>query len=325
MVSDVKTAAGLAMTRRAAVSGGVLTGVSAFAMPGGSAQTGAGAAPVARTLMDRLQGTLAGSDLEKLADLMHPAVRTIAWTGTTELDVVGPSAYLATYLTPYLRENPQFRLTVTKVLSNGIELIAFYDASALVNGKTSVWSGCNVYLTDGERIVEQWIQQDLWWRSRSAQTVNSRIVMEQVERNFKEETTAANLAGMGLLMCYKNTMMPAPQRMAVLIPLLASDAVQTFWQPDGIAFFPDPHAIETSFDQIVLATTLNFWETVRRVVIIGNAIVLLQAPSGTVTLANNQQKFCAWYNCNILFFAAEKVKYLLFQEDILYRRSQLQI
>jgi len=260
MVSDVKTAAGLAMTRRAAVSGGVLTGVSAFAMPGGSAQTGAGAAPVARTLMDRLQGTLAGSDLEKLADLMHPAVRTIAWTGTTELDVVGPSAYLASYLTPYLRENTQFRMTVTKLLSNGIELIAFYDASALVNGKTSVWSGCNVYLTDGERIVEQWIQQDLWWRSRSAPTVNSRIVMEQVERNFKDETTAANLAGMGLLMCYKNTMMPAPQRMAVLIPLLASDAVQTFWQPDGIAFFPDPHAIETSFDQIVLVACFNQFE-----------------------------------------------------------------
>src|SRR5262249_41201300 len=101
MPSDVKMAAGVAMTRRLAVSGGVLAGVSAFAMPGGSAQTAAGAAPVARTLMDRLQGTLAGSDLEKLADLMHPAVRTIAWTGSTELDVVGASAYLASYLTPY--------------------------------------------------------------------------------------------------------------------------------------------------------------------------------------------------------------------------------
>jgi SnoaL-like protein len=279
MVNDVKTAAGLAMTRRVAVTGGVLVGVSGFAMPGGSAQMTAGAAPVARALTDRLQGTLGGSDLEKLADLMHPAVRTIAWSGSTELDLVGPSAYLASYLTPYLRENPQFRMTVTKVLSNGIELIAFYDVSALVDGKTSVWSGCNVYLTDGERIVEQWIQQDLWWRSRSSPTVNSRVVMEQIERNFKEKTTAANLAGMGLLMCYKNTMMQAAQRIGVLIPLLASDAVQTFWKPEGIALFADPHAIEVNFAQTVLTTTLNFWETVRRVVIVGNAIALLQAPS----------------------------------------------
>jgi hypothetical protein len=211
---------------------------------------------------------------------VHPAVRTIAWSGSTELDLVGPSAYLASYLTPYLRENPQFRMTVGKVLSNGIELIAFYDVSALVDGKTSVWSGCNVYLTDGERIVEQWIQQDLWWRSRSSPTVNSRIALEQIERNFKEETTAANLAGMGLLMCYKNTMMQAAQRIGVLIPLLASDAVQTFWKPEGIAFLPDPHAIEVNFAQTVLTTTLNFWETVRRVVIVGNAITLLQAPSG---------------------------------------------
>ena len=259
MVIDVKTAAGLAMTRRVAVTGGVLAGVSGFAMPGGSAQTTAGAAPVARALTDRLQGTLGGSDLEKLADLMHPAVRTIAWSGSTELDVVGPSAYLASYLTPYLRDNPQFRMTVTKVLSNGIELIVFYDVSALVDGKASVWSGCNVYLTDGERIVEQWIQQDLWWRSRSSPTVNSRIVMEQIERNFKAETTAANLSGMGLLMCYKNTMMLATQRIGVLlIPLLASDAVQTFWETNGIAFLPAPHAIEVNFEQTVLATTSQF-------------------------------------------------------------------
>lgn len=37
MVSDVKTAAGLAMSRRVAVSGGVLAGVTALAMPGGAA------------------------------------------------------------------------------------------------------------------------------------------------------------------------------------------------------------------------------------------------------------------------------------------------
>jgi hypothetical protein len=324
MVSDVKIAAGVAMTRRVAVSGGVLAGVGAFAMPGGSAQTAAGAAPVARTLMDRLQGALAGGDLEKLTDLMHPAIRTIAWTGSTELDVVGPSAYLTGYLRPYLRENPQFQMTVTKVLSNGIELIAFYDVSAVIDGKTSVWSGCNVYLTDGERIVEQWIQQDLWWRSRSSPTVNSGVVMEQIGRSFKEETTAANLAGMGLLMCYKNTMMLASQRIGVLIPLLASGAAQTFWKPEGIVFYPDPRAIEINFEQTVLATTLNFWETVRRVVIIGNAIALLQAPSGNLTLANNPPRFCAWYNCDLFFFEAEKIKYLLFQEDIMYRRLQMQ-
>ena len=57
MVIDVETAAGVAMTRRVAVTGGVLAGVSGFAMPGGSAHTAGDAAPVARTLMDRLQGT----------------------------------------------------------------------------------------------------------------------------------------------------------------------------------------------------------------------------------------------------------------------------
>jgi hypothetical protein len=313
---------GLPMTRRAAVGGGVLAGVATFAMPGGSAPI-ADAPPISQTLVPRLHGVLRGSDLEKLAELMHPAVRTIAWTGTTELDVLGSSAYLESYLAPYLRVNPEFQMTVTRVLTNGLELIAFYEISALINGKKSVWCGCNVYLTDGERIVEQWIQQDLWWRSRASPTVNSKIVIEQLDRNFKEQTTAANLAGMGRLVSFKNTMMVSPQRIAVLTTLLAPDAVQTFWKSEGIVFLPNPHAISLDFEQTVLSTVPDFWETVRRAVIIGNTIALMQIPSGNVILADNQRKFCAWYNCDLFFFEADKIKYLLFQDDVMYHLSQI--
>lgn len=313
---------GIAMTRRVAVGGGVLAGVTAFAMPGGSAQTGAGAAPVSAALLSRLQGTLSGADLEKLTELMHPAVRTIAWTGSVELDVLGPAAYRDSYLTPYLRDNPEFAMTISKVLSNGIELVALYDVSAVVDGKKSVWCGCNVYLTDGERITEQWIQQDLWWRSRASPTVNSRLVIEHLDRHFRTQTTAANLAAMGRLVSDKNTATLSPQRIWHLIDLLAPDAVQTTWDVEGIKFLPDPRAISLNFEQHVLSVIQNFWETIRRVVIIGNMAAFMQVPSGNLILPDSRKKFCAWYNCDLFFFDAEKIRYLIFQRDIIYDRSQ---
>jgi hypothetical protein len=73
----------------------------------------------------------------------------------------------------------------------------------------------------------------------------------------------------------------------------------------------------------VLSASPDFWETVRRVVIIGNMIALLQVPSGRFTSSNNQTRFCAWYNCDLFFFEGNKIKYLLFQQDVMYHLSQI--
>jgi hypothetical protein len=275
--------------------------------------------------MRRLLGTLNGADLEKLSELMHPAVRTIAWTGSTELDVVGPTAYRDGYLAPYLRANPDFAMSITKVLSNGLDLVAFYDVSAMVDGKRSTWSGCNVYLTDGERIIEQWIEQDLWWRKRASPTVNSSVMREQLERNFKPDTTAANLAGMGRFISYKNTMMPSPQRIAGFIDMLAPDAAQTSWEPDGTILLPDSQTIRAKFQDGMLRAIPDFWETVRRVVIIGNMLALMQVPSGHLRVSDNKTKYCAWYNCDVFFFDEDRIKYILFQRDVMYDLAQTSI
>src|SRR6266567_8485301 len=112
----------MVMTRRLALGGSVAAGAAALAAPGAAAQSGTNVAPVSRALIDRLTGVLHGADLERLAELMHPAVRTIAWTGAVELDVVGPAAYRANYLAPYLSQNPDFKMSITKVLTNGTEV-----------------------------------------------------------------------------------------------------------------------------------------------------------------------------------------------------------
>ena len=65
-------------------------------------------------------------------------------------------------------------------------------------------------------------------------TVNSKVVSEQLERNFHAQTTAANLAGMGRVMSFKNSMMLTAPRIFGLITLLAPDAVQTAWEAEGI-------------------------------------------------------------------------------------------
>src|SRR6266567_718017 len=116
----------MVMTRRLALGGSVAAGAAALAAPGAAAQSGTNVAPVSRVLIDRLidrlTGVLHGADLERLAEPMHPAVRTIAWTGAVELDVVGPAAYRANYLAPYLSRNPDFKMSITKVLTNGTEV-----------------------------------------------------------------------------------------------------------------------------------------------------------------------------------------------------------
>lgn len=316
----------IAMTRRAAL--GVSAGVgltTLLAARAAAVEEHPAASFVAPRLVDRLKGVLGGADLEGLTDLMHPAVRTLAWTGADELDVVGTAAYRNTYLAPYLRANPDFKMTILKVLSNGTEIVAFYDVSATVDGRPSAWSGCNVYITDGERITEQWIEQDLWWRSRRSPTVNAQIMVKNLERAFHPQTTAANLAGMGRFVSYKNTTMPSAERIAGFVGLLAPDAVQTSWEPEGTILLPDPKAISAKFQDGLLTAIPDFWETVRRQVIIGNMLVLMQVPSGNLVLANGGTRFCAWYNCDVFFFDKDRIKYILFQRDVMYDQSQTSI
>jgi hypothetical protein len=311
----------ISMSRRLVLGGSAVTGVAVLAAPAVAQERPSGA-PVSQALMARLKGVLGGTELESLADLMHPAARTLAWTGAVELDVIGPAAFRNDYLTPYRRANPDFRMSISKVLTNGTEVVAFYDVSATVDGSPSMWSGCTLYVTDGERITEQWIAQDLWWRSRRSPTVNSRLMLEQLERNFKPRTTAANLAGMGRFISYKNTMMPSAQRIAGFVGLLAPDAVQTSWEPEGTIVLPSPKAISAKFQDGLLKVIPDFWETVRRAVTIGNMLVLMQVPSGNLVLPGSKPKYCAWYNCDIFFFEDDHIKYILFQRDVMYDQSQ---
>jgi hypothetical protein len=92
-------------------------------------------------------------------------------------------------------------------------------------------------------------------------------------------------------MSFKNSMMLTAPRIFGLITLLAPDAVQTAWEAEGIVFWPTPREISLNFEQKILSAILDFSDAVRRVVIIGNMMVLLQVPAGKVTLRNNQKKF----------------------------------
>ncbi len=106
---------------------------------------------------------------------------------------------------------------------------------------------------------------------------------------------------------------------------MAPDAVQTSWEPEGTVLLPDPKAISAKFQDGLLNAIPDFWETVRRQVIIGNMLVLMQVPSGNLVLANGGKRFCAWYNCDVFFFDKDRIKYILFQRDGMYDQSQTSI
>ncbi len=125
----------IAMTRRAALGVSAGAGLTTLLASRASAAQEQVASPtISPRLVERLKGVLGGADLAGLTDLMHPAVRTLAWTGADELDAVGTAAYRDAYLSPFLSANPDFRMTILKVLSNGTEIVAFYDVAATLAG-----------------------------------------------------------------------------------------------------------------------------------------------------------------------------------------------
>jgi hypothetical protein len=133
--------------------------------------------------------------------------------------------------------------------------------------------------------------------------------------------TSASLH-IGRVMRFKNSMMLTAPRIFGLITLLAPDAVQTAWEAEGIVFWPTPREISLNFEQKILSAILDFSDAVRRVVIIGNMMVLLQVPAGKVTLRNNQKKFCGLVQLRSVLFRRDKITYLLFQQDLMYHLAQ---
>jgi hypothetical protein len=99
------------------------------------------------------------------------------------------------------------------VLTNGIELIAFYEVSALVDANKASGAGATS-ISDGERIVEQWIQQ-VCGRAAASPTVTPKSYPSSWSAIFTAQTTAANLAGMGRVMSFKNSMMLTAPRIFV--------------------------------------------------------------------------------------------------------------
>ena len=152
-----------------------------------------------------------------------------------------------------------------------------------------------------------------------------RVIVLALERSFRLQTTAANLAGMGRFISFKNTMMPSSERIAGFVSLLAPNAVQTSWEPEGTVLLPNPEVIVAKFQDGLLKAIPDFWETVRRAVIIGNMLVLMQVPSGNLVLSKDESRYCAWYNCDVFFFEGDRIGYVLFQRDVMYDQSQTAI
>jgi hypothetical protein len=80
--------------------------------------------------------------------------------------------------------------------------------------------------------------------------------------------------------------------------------------------------ISLNFEQKILSAIPDFSNTVRRVVIIGNMMALLQVPAGKVTLRNNRKKFCGLVQLRSVLFRRDKITYLLFQQDLMYHLAQ---
>ncbi|MFZ0073230.1 MAG: hypothetical protein WAK85_18300, partial [Xanthobacteraceae bacterium] len=86
----------------------------------------------------------------------------------------------------------------------------------------------------------------------------------------------------------------------------------------GNCYLADPAGDQPQLRAEDIKRDPRFSNTVRRVVIIGNMMALLQLPAGKVTLRNNRKKFCGLVQLRSVLFRRDKITYLLFQQDLMY-------
>lgn len=86
----------------------------------------------------------------------------------SEIELAGPAAYTRATV-GQLRQFPGLMLTVHEVLTDGHRLcLAFteHGGSARHDGRAAAWAGIALFDWDGERLAENWTQEDYYARRR---------------------------------------------------------------------------------------------------------------------------------------------------------------
>lgn len=266
-------------------------------------------------------------------NMLSDNMAALVWTGKDAKQYLGKTHFVINYLMPEVDQYKNYKKIVGRTMiglspsSHDPVLVVFYKTQVITKeGLSQSWAGCDLYTFRNGKIVFARIQPDTMTRWNKSDNANLEKTYQLIDKYHKEQTSAANRIGMFSLLDLKQTKMKSSKRIKAIVKMMSPDVVQTSWEPEGIVFLPNVKAIKKMFQKNLLKLFPDFYEGVESYIISGNALVMLQNPSGTMKKKSGPS-FNAWYNCDIYFFGGKtgkEINYLLFQRDTYSDHRQLQ-
>ncbi|MEZ5156391.1 MAG: nuclear transport factor 2 family protein [Solirubrobacterales bacterium] len=267
---------------------------------------------------------------EELAEAIHslcsPDVQATAFTGGDDA-WSGRDQLLEGWLKPEFTRHPGYRKELGRIWVSGRHVAFFHVVRCSPEPDVSAdWLGLDIFrlAEGGDAIAQARFYGDTIARAELDRVVDAEELWAAIDRCWSPVTTAANRIGMKQVTELKSIARPSSaERYGHVSSLIEPDAELWSWEAEGLIHLEGSEAIDTEFIAPLLPLLPDFYEAVEETIVFGNALVMIQNPSGTFTTDDGRSTFSAWYNCDIYVFREQRISCLLFGRDTLKDRRQM--
>lgn len=278
--------------------------------------------PTLQKIIDVYQTTEGQNWVNGMSQLLDPDAVMLQWSGKQVMPARGSQAIVA-HLNQEASQFPGLKKKIGRFMTaDGMALsgsdpyptvlILFYETSFHpLQSQPWVWAGCDIITVQQGKIIDWRIEEDthMKWVKHPTK-IDMANEYRIIDQFWRPQTTTNERVGMSYILDLKRTVMPTEKRGELLLARMKDSMQQSTWEPDGILYLKNKAEIKGMFFDGLIAILPDFYEHVERTLVAGNALIMLQNPSGT-----QGKNHRAWYNCDIYFFDGPDIAALLFQRD----------
>eukprot|EP00658_Telonema_sp_P-2_P071335 TRINITY_DN60605_c0_g1_i2.p1 TRINITY_DN60605_c0_g1~~TRINITY_DN60605_c0_g1_i2.p1 ORF type:complete len:306 (+),score=67.03 TRINITY_DN60605_c0_g1_i2:178-1095(+) len=271
-------------------------------------------------LLSAWQNATGGQEVAAaVAPFLQPygGVHSVVWTADerSPMDVAGAAGLLQ-----HLADFPKdYHRKVGRVLpsSDGQQFLVFYEdfGAPQTPGEGDSWVGCDVVTMSAGRVSGIRFQTHSLARHLGI-SVNSSEIYDMLDREFVATTTASNRVGIRKLVETKRAHIGTAQRINDSLAMMREDTDLLSWEEEGLRATHGKTEFVDKFLKPGVLILPDFYEGLESYIVVGNAVVLQQIPSGTLN-ESGRGVFCAWPNSDMYFFTGTQISQMMFMRDTL--------
>lgn len=258
-----------------------------------------------------------------IAALMRSDATATAFTGEDSA-WYGREAILQGWLLPEFTRHSAYRKKPGPIWTAGHDIAVFHLVSCEpADGRQAQWLGLDVFETDGEHLTHARFANDTIARHTLDRSIDVAPMWDDIAHCWSPVTTAANRVGMAQVTELKSSLLDTTTRYRRITDMFTDDIDIWSWEVEGLLHLTGKTAVVDGFWEPLYPLMPDFYEAVERPIIMGNALAMVQNPSGTFTDDTGKTTFSAWYNIDIYLFDEHRVGKLIFARDTLKDQNQL--